>query len=95
MEYGPTECPLKCKDRRDLVYGVLGLISVADEPNIATDYTCSMEEVAISTMMCYRGRDRFEYFRELAARLQVTQTDCFAYAKKVVEGEIPGDAKWL
>jgi hypothetical protein len=51
---------MQAKDTRDLIYGILGLVSVADSALISPDYEMSVAEVfAKATFVCIR-RGRFE-----------------------------------
>jgi hypothetical protein len=80
----------QCKDKRDLIYGVLGLIK-HPEQSLIIDHTCSKKELICSILSCYKGRWPIRYYEKLIARLGAETVQCFTYAKRVVGRQLVGD----
>ena len=73
-----------------MIYGVLGLVK-HPEQSFRIDYTCSMEELICSILLCYEGVGPLHYYEKLIARLGIEAVQCFTYAKRVVGRQLAGD----
>jgi hypothetical protein len=82
----------ECKDKRDLIYGVLGLIKDAGH-HLQIDYSCTMEAFVCSLLPYYKhnGHGLLNHCFKLVARLGVESAECFTYAKQVLGGRLAGD----
>jgi hypothetical protein len=89
---GPMAHYSECEDKRDLVYGVLGLIRDSGH-HLQIDYSCTMEAFVCSLLLCFESSrvSLLGYYIKLMARLGVESAQCLTYAKQVLGGRLAGD----
>lgn len=79
-----------CKDKRDLIYGVLGLVKDRNH-NLTIDYSCTMEALICSILTCYKGKEPLLYYGKLSARFGISPAQCLKYVKDLVRRRVAED----